>query len=123
MASKKQQTAALSTIEAKYMAAISATCQTMWVRRILSYLKDKQEEATIILCDNKSTIELTKNPVFHGRTKHIEVWNQFNHELVGKKEIKLEYYGIEDQVVVIFTKALSREIFFKLRKMLGVGNV
>lgn len=105
------------------MAAISATCQTMWVRRILSDLKEKQEEATIILCDNKSTIELTKNLVFHGRTKHIEVWNQFNRKLVGKKEIKLEYCGIEDQVVVIFTKALSREICFKLRKMLGVGNV
>lgn len=66
-----------STIEVEYMVATSASCQIVWVRRMLSDLKEKQEEATILLCDNKSTIELTNNPVFHGRTKHIEVRHHF----------------------------------------------
>ena len=105
------------------MAATSAACQTVWVRRILSDLKQKQEEATILFCDNKSAIELTKNPVFHGRTKHIEVRHHFIRELVAKKEIKLEYCSTEEQLADIFTKALSREKFFKFRRMLGVEGI
>ena len=122
-ASKKQQTIALSSSEAEYMAATSAACQTVWLRRILADLKEKQDEATIMFCDNKSTIAMTKNPVFHGRTKHIEIRHHFIRELVAKKEIKLEYRSTEEQVADIFTKALSREKFFKFRKMLGVEGI
>ena len=86
-------------------------------------MKQEQEEATILFCDNKSAIELTKNLVFHGRTKHIEVQHHFIHELVAKKEIKLEYWSSEEQVVDIFTKALSREKFFKFQRMLGVEGI
>ena len=122
-ASKKQQTIALSSSEAEYMAATSAACQTVWLRRILADLKEKQDEATIMFCDNKSTIAMTKNPVFHGRTKHIEIRHHFIRELVAKKEIKLEYRSTEEQVADIFTKAPSREKFFKFRKMLGVEGI
>lgn len=59
-ASKKQQTIALSSSEAEYMAATSAACQTVWLRRILADLKEKQDEATIMFCDNKSTIAIDK---------------------------------------------------------------
>lgn len=64
----------------------------------------------MLLRDNKSTIELRKNPVFHGRTKHIKVCHHFIQELLAKKEIKLDYCSTEDQVADIFTNALSREI-------------
>ena len=88
-ASKKQQTIALSSSKAKYKATASATCQIVWLRRILTNLKEKQDEATIMFCDNKSTITMTKNLVFHGRTKHIEIRHHFIRELVDRKEIKV----------------------------------
>ena len=90
-ASKTQQTIALSSSEAEYMATTSAACETVWLRRILANLKEQQDEATIMLCDNKSTIVMTKSPVFHVRTKHIEIFHHFIHELVARKKINVEF--------------------------------
>ena len=70
--SKKQKTVALSSAEAEYIAATDAACEAIWLRRLLSDLQQKIEEPTVICCDNMSTIAMTKNPVFHARTKHIE---------------------------------------------------
>ncbi|KAL3537425.1 hypothetical protein ACH5RR_000791 [Cinchona calisaya] len=87
--SKKQATMALSSSEAEYVVATSSSCQCIWLRRILADLHQKQEKATEIFCDNKSTIAMTKNPAFHGRTKHIDICFHFIHELVAKGEIIL----------------------------------
>ena len=70
--SKKQKTVALSLAEAEYIVAIDAAYEAIWLRRLLSDLQQKIEEPTVICCDNMSTIAMTKNPVFHARTKHIE---------------------------------------------------
>ena len=71
--SKKQATTALSSSEAEYMAATSLVCQAIWLRRIMEDLGQKQEGATDIFCDNQATIAMSKNPVYHGRTKHIDI--------------------------------------------------
>ncbi|XP_076881687.1 secreted RxLR effector protein 161-like [Bidens hawaiensis] len=73
----KQNTAALSSTEAKYIASIAATCQAIWLRRILDDLKFIQKNATIIYYDNKSTICLSKNLIMHSRSKHIELKHHF----------------------------------------------
>ena len=70
--SKKQKTVALSSTEAEYIAATNAACEAIWLRRLLSDLQQKIEEPIVICYDNMSTIAMTKNPVFHARTKHIE---------------------------------------------------
>ena len=82
--SKKQATAALSTAEAEYVAATTAACQCIWLRRMLCNLHQKQGKGTELYCDNKSTIAMLKNPAFHGRTKHIELRFHFIRELVTK---------------------------------------
>ena len=70
-------TVALSSAEAKYIAAHVAACEAVWLRKILSNLQQKIEEPKVICCDNMSAIVMTKNPVFHARTKHIELRDYF----------------------------------------------
>jgi len=68
---------ALSSAEAEYMAANLASCDVLWLRKLLSGLFDVELSPTVIYCDNQSSIKLTKNPVFHDRTKHIEITYHF----------------------------------------------
>lgn len=78
--SKKQSTVALSSTEGEYIASTTATCQAIWLRRILEDLGFIQREATTLFCDNKSTINLSKNPIIHNRSKHIELKHHFIRE-------------------------------------------
>ena len=71
--SKKQPTVALSSTEAEYKAACFASCEALWLRRLLGDMGAVQEQPTVLLCDNQSCMAIARNPVFHARTKHIEV--------------------------------------------------
>ena len=70
--------------------------------------------------DNKSAIELSKNSVQHGRSKHIDKKYYFLRDYVKQKVVKLQYCNTEEQVADIFTKALPIDRFRRLRTMLGV---
>ncbi|KAJ7971778.1 Retrovirus-related Pol polyprotein from transposon TNT 1-94 [Quillaja saponaria] len=119
--SKKQPIVTLSTTEAEFVAATACGCQAIWLRRILEDQHFKQEEATTIYCDNSSAIKLSKNPVLHGQSKHIDVKFHFLRDLTKERVIDLIYCRSEDQVADIFTKPLKVAAFQKLRKLLGVG--
>jgi hypothetical protein len=71
--SRKQKSIALSIIEAEYMAASEACTEVVWLRKLISDLFDQTLESTIIYCDNQSYIRLSEHPVFHERSKHIEI--------------------------------------------------
>lgn len=120
--SKKQATIALSTSEAEYVAATSAACQAIWLRRILADLQQEQRGPTEIFCDNKATISMAKNPTFHSKTKDIELCHHFIRHLAAKEEIVLKYCCTNDQVADILTKALSKEKFCYFRRLLGICN-
>lgn len=77
LTTNKQHSVALSSYETEYVAATKASRHVVCLRRILVDLKEKQDKPTIMYCDNKSNIAMTRNPVFHGRTKHIELRHQF----------------------------------------------
>jgi hypothetical protein len=77
----------------------------------------------VIYCDNISSILLANNPVYHVRTKHIEVHYHFIREKILAKEIDLIHVSTEDQVVDIFTKALGTDKLKRFKKMLGVLEV
>lgn len=121
--SKKQQIATLSSTEAEFIDATACACQAIWLRRILEELRSKQVEATTIFCDNNSAIKLSKNPVLHGRSKHIDVKYYFLRDLSNGGTIKLIYCKSENQVADILTKPLKPAAFFKLRSMLGVCSI
>lgn len=118
--SKKQNVVALSSTEAEYVAAATCACQAIWVQGILEELGLNFPESMVIKCDNTSAIKLSKNPVFHGRCKHIGVRFHFLRDLVKEGIITMEHCGSSKQVADIFTKPLSRDTFIKLRKKLGM---
>ena len=63
----------LSTAKAEYVVACSSSCEAAWLRKLLSNLFDLQMNATYIYCDNQSCVKLSENPVFHDKSKHIEI--------------------------------------------------
>jgi hypothetical protein len=118
-ASKKQHSVALSTAEAEYVAAGSCAAQVLWVK---SQLLDYNIEigCAPILCDNTSAINLSKNPIQHSRTKHIEIRHHFLRDEVAKKNFELHFIETEKQIADIFTKPLPEERFTSLRRELGL---
>ena len=72
--------------------------------------------------DNMSTIAMTKNPVFHNRSKHIEIRHHYIRELVDKKEIELQFCKTGDQLADIFTKPISIDKFIEFRRQLKVQD-
>ena len=68
--SRKQSSVALGTLEAEYIAVCSASCEAIWLRKLMSGLFDLELNTTVILCDNQSCIKMTENLVFHDMSKH-----------------------------------------------------
>ncbi|KAE8706056.1 Detected protein of unknown function [Hibiscus syriacus] len=117
--SKKQPIVTLSTCEAEYVAATSCVCHAIWLRNLLKEIGLIQEEPTKVCVDNKSAIALAKNPVFHDRSKHIDIRYHYIRECVARKDVEVEYVKLQDQVADIFTKPLTSEDFLRLRNLLG----
>lgn len=117
---KKQHTTTLLSTEAERILVPVTVCHMIWLRRILCDFKEDKTEATWLLCDSKSTIAMTKNPVHQGRTKDIKIWHYFIREAVAKEEIETKFCNTKDQLANVFTKALPEEKFKKFRCMMGV---
>jgi hypothetical protein len=118
--SRKQSSIALNTVEAECIVACSASCEVIWLRKLLTGLSDLEMEATVILCDNQSCIKMTKNPVFHDKSKHIEIRHHYIRDMVQRRAIKLQYVGTDEQVADVLTKPLSRVKFEHFRDKLGI---
>eukprot|EP00253_Pinus_taeda_P008187 PITA_08187 len=111
----KQHTVALSSAEAEYQVMCKAACEAAWLRRLLQDEGEEPTETTVINCDNKSSIKLAYNPVFHKNTQL-----HFVKEKVQSKEICVEYCNSCDNMADIFTKPLGRLKFELFRDILGV---
>ncbi len=94
--SKKQPTVALSNTEAEYRGVAMAAFAVAWLHKLLGDLGLHVDRQVVIYCDNLSDIQLVRNPVFHARTKHIEVHYHFIREKVLAGEIDLIYVSTED---------------------------
>ena len=71
---------------------------------------------TLIMCDNTSAINLSKNPLLHSRTKHIEIRHNFLRDYMQRGDISLDFICTEKQLADIFTKSLALERFAFLRR-------
>jgi hypothetical protein len=117
--SKKQTALAISKTEAEYISAGKACQQALWKKQALVDYGIQLNDITI-LCDNKGAIDLSKNPVQHARTKHIEIRHHFLRDNVQKGNISIEKVSSEDNIADILTKPLKREPFNLLRLGLGL---
>ena len=120
--SQKQRCVALSSCEVEFMAATAAACQGVWLRNLLTLITDMERGPVVIYIDNKSAIDLAKNPVFHGRSKHIDIPYHFIRECVERGEIILKHVCTEDQRADVLTKAMTTVNFEKMRALLGIQN-
>ncbi|XP_074356309.1 secreted RxLR effector protein 161-like [Apium graveolens] len=121
--SQKQKCVALSSCEAEFMAATAAACQGIWLRNLLSQITDEKVGLVTLYIDNKSAIDLAKNPMFHGRSKHIDIRYHFIRECVDRGEIVVKHVATENQKADILTKALTTVKFERMRKLLGVKEL
>ncbi|GJU85200.1 copia protein [Tanacetum coccineum] len=117
--SKKQTALAISTTEAEYVSAEKACQQALWMKQALIDYGVRLDDIPI-MCDNKGAIDLSKNPVQHSRTKHIEIRHHFLRDNVQKGNITIEKVTSKDNIADILTKPLKREPFNYLRLGLGM---
>ncbi|GAA0142953.1 hypothetical protein LIER_03743 [Lithospermum erythrorhizon] len=117
--SKKHNSVSLTTVEAEYIAARSSCTQLLWMKQILEEYNGRHG-AMILYRANLSAINISKNPVQHSRTKHIDIRHHFIRELIEDKVIFLEHVSIDKQVTYIFTKALDATKFESSRSSLGL---
>lgn len=121
--SQKQRCVALSSCEAEFMAATAAACQGIWLQKVLSYISEVKADPVILYINNRSAIDLTKNQVFHGRSKHIDVRYHFIRECVEQGSIVVKHVMSNEQRADILTKAFHTVKFENMRKLLYVKNL
>ena len=89
------------------------------MKHMLSEYNVEQDVLTLY-CDNMSAINISKNPIQHSRTKHIDIRHHFIRDLVEDKVVTLEHVATDNQLADIFTKALDANKFETLRGKLGI---
>ena len=117
---KKQATVSRSSTEAEYKALTNATTEIIWLQSLLKELGVIQVQAPCLWCDNLGATYLSANPVFHARTKHIEIDFHFVRERVANKELDVRFIHSGDQIADGFTKALPTQSFEKFRRNLNL---
>ena len=89
--SRKQSCVALSMAEAEYVAACAACREAVWLRKMLFGLFGHKLDVTCIWCDNQSCMKLSENPMFHDRSKHIEIKYHYIRDMVQRGAVRLQY--------------------------------
>ncbi|RVW78995.1 Retrovirus-related Pol polyprotein from transposon RE1 [Vitis vinifera] len=109
--------------EAEYRAMALATCELIWLRHLLRELRFGKDEQMKLICDNQATLHIASNPVFHERTKHIEVDCHFIREKIASGCVATSFVNSNDQLADIFTKSLRGPRIKYICNKLGAYDV
>nr|GEY56297.1 ribonuclease H-like domain-containing protein [Tanacetum cinerariifolium] len=120
--SKRQFTISHSRAEAKYLGVANAVTETCWLCNLLRELHAPLSTATLVYCENVSSVNLSSNPVQHKRTKHIETDNHFVRDLVSTGRIRVLHVPSHYQCADIFTKGLPTALFDEFCSSLSVHS-
>ncbi|KAH9779182.1 retrovirus-related pol polyprotein from transposon RE2 [Citrus sinensis] len=117
---KKQAIVAKSSTESEYRALLAASSELSWLQSLFSELNITKLPASVLWCDNQSPGDLARNPVFHSKSKHIELDIHYIRDKVLNKELEFRYITTEEQVTDVLTKPLSFPKFSYFRSELNV---
>jgi hypothetical protein len=121
--SLKQKVVALSSCEAEYIATTTAATQALRLSRLLGKLIGKSVEAVELRVDSKSALALAKNPVFHERSKHIQIKYHFIKSCLEDGSIKANHIVTTNELVDILTKSLGKSKFQEMRQRIGLRQI
>jgi hypothetical protein len=120
---KKQLTVSRSSSEAEYRALGAATCELQWILYLLKDLHVSLIKPRVLYCDNQSAIHIAANPVFHERTKYLEIDCHLVREKMQAGIMKLLPVSSKDQLADFFTKLLLPQPFHVLLSKLGMLDI
>ncbi|KAL9251846.1 Retrovirus-related Pol polyprotein from transposon RE1-like protein [Drosera capensis] len=118
--SRKQATVSRSSTESEYKGLANATAEVVWVQSVLGELGVFQSRPPCLWCDNLGVTYLSANPIFHARTKHIEVDFHFVRERVARKALEMKFIPSGDQLADVFTKAATTSQLAVFRRNLNL---
>jgi hypothetical protein len=110
----------LSSCEAEYIAASTASTQAFWLVRLLDNLLGRDTGAVEVMVDSKSALALAKNFIFHERSKHIQMRYHFIRGFLEEESFKTCYINTKDQLADLLNKSLGRIKFFELCSRIGM---
>jgi hypothetical protein len=119
---RKQGSIAQSIAEAEYIVVSAASREAVWLRKLLLDLFSVELEPTVIHYDDQSCIKLSENPVFHDRSKHIEMRYHYARDMMQKNILSIQYVPTTKQTTDILTKPLSLTNFVYIRDKLVVAE-
>nr|KYP36274.1 Retrovirus-related Pol polyprotein from transposon TNT 1-94 [Cajanus cajan] len=121
--SKKQITVSRSSSEAEYRALATTTCELQWLSYLLKDFHIDLISPSILYCDNQFALQIASNPIFHERTKHIEIDCHIVRDKVSTGLLKLLPVSSSLQLADILTKPLSPFVFHSHYSKLGMLNI